>query len=105
MGKDKDTPKKVLLPSATRRGIDLLTRPHHSPAAGGTTVAKKSSTILPSSPLASMSTATTENAMLGESLYNEGSPNLSRLLTNAIDFVTTEIDMDTSSSPEGSLSP
>ena len=35
----------------------------------------------------------------------EGSPNLSGLLTNAIDFVTTKIDMDTTSSPEGSLSP
>ena len=105
MGKDKDTPKKVLLPSTTRRGTDLLTRPHHSPAAVGTTVPKNSSTILPSSPLARMSTATTENAILGESLDNEGPPNLSGLLTNAIDFVTTEIDMDTSSSSRESISP
>ena len=65
MGKDKDTIKKVLLPSTTRRGTDLLTRSHHSPAAVGTTVPKNSSTILPSSPLARMSTATTENAILG----------------------------------------
>ena len=63
MGKDKDTPKKVLLPSTTRRGTDLPTRPHHSPVAVGTTVPNNSSTIFPSSPLARMSTSTTENAI------------------------------------------
>ena len=105
MRKDKESAKKALLPSTTRRGTDLITRPHHSPAVVGTTVSKKSSTILPSSPLARMSTATTENAMLGESMDNEGTPNLSGLLTNAINFVTTKNDTDTSSSPEGSLSP
>ena len=105
MGKENNSSKKALLPSTTRRGTDLLTRPHHSPVALGTTVHNNSSTVFPSSPLARMSTATTENDMLGESLDNEGTPNLSELLTNAIDFVTTKNDMDTSSSPEGSLSP
>jgi hypothetical protein len=91
MGKDKDAAKKVIVPSTTRRGTNLPSRPHFSPNAATTPVTRKKTTVLPSSPLSRMSTST-EHDLLDVGKDKEGTPDLSKSVSN--DDIESEYDED-----------
>jgi hypothetical protein len=91
MGKSKEIAKKDIVPSTTRRGTNLPSRPHFSPTAATTPAPKKKTTVLASSPLSIMSTST-ENDLVDSEQDKEGTPNLSKSLSNnEIEF---EIESD-----------
>ena len=103
MGKSKDAAKKDIVPSTTRRGTDLPSRPHFSPNAATTPAPKKKTTVLASSPLSRMSTST-EKDLLDDGQDKEGTPDLSKSLSNNdIEFehdkneLVKENDIDASS--------
>ena len=75
MGKDKDTAKKTIMPSTTRRGTDLPSRPHFSPNATTaiTHVIRKTRNILPNSPLSRMSSGS-ENELSVDDTDEVGTP-------------------------------
>ena len=81
MGKDKDFAKKVIVPSTTRKGTDLPSRPHFSPQAATTPAIKKKAIAQTSSPLSRMST-TIENDLLDVDKDEEGTPDLSKSLSD-----------------------
>ena len=66
MGKDKDTPKKTIMPSTTQGGKDLPSRPYFSPhvATVVTPSIRKNKNDLPNSPLSQMSIGS-ENELSG----------------------------------------
>ena len=79
MGKDKNTPKKTIMPSNTRRGTDLPSRPHFSPHATTaiTPVIWKDKNALPKLPLSQMSFGS-ENELSGDDTDEVGTPVSSR---------------------------
>ena len=79
MGKDKDTAKKTIMPSTTRRGTDLPSRPHFSPNASTavTPVIRKNRNVLPNSPLSRMSSCS-ENELSVDDMDEVGTPVSSR---------------------------
>ena len=82
MGKDKDTAKKAIMPSTTRKGTNLPSRPHFSPNAAAATstvtpTVRKSRNILPNSPLSRMSSGT-ENEPSDDDMVEVGTPVSSR---------------------------
>ena len=81
IGKDKDASKKVIVPSTTRKGTYLPSRPHFSPNAATTPITRNKTTVLPSSPLSRMSTIT-KHDLLGVGKYKEGTPDLSKSVSN-----------------------
>jgi hypothetical protein len=66
MGKSKDIAAKEIMPSTTRRGTDLHSRPNFLPANATPTINKKSVALL-SSPLSKMSMPT-DNELLDDSM-------------------------------------
>ena len=84
MGKDKDTPKKTIIPSTTRKGSNLPSRTHFSPEATTsiTPVVRKARNILPNSPLLRMSSVS-ENELLADDTDQVGTPVSSRPLPDS----------------------
>jgi hypothetical protein len=77
MGKDKEPAKKVIVPSTTRRGTNLPSRPHFSPNAATTPASKNKFIAQISSPLSIMSTSN-EKDLLDVDKDKECTPNLSK---------------------------
>ena len=87
MGKDKDTPKKNIMPSTTRGGKDLPSRPHFSPHAttGVAPAIRKNKNALPKSSLSQMSIGS-ENELSGDDTDEVGTPVSSRPFSEPIDI-------------------
>jgi hypothetical protein len=66
MGKDKNFTEKVVMPSITRGGKDLPSRPNFSPNAASAIFYRKKNATLSGSPLSKMST-NIESNLLGRS--------------------------------------
>jgi hypothetical protein len=81
MGKDRDFSKKVIVPSTTRKGMDLPSRSHFSPDVVATPAIKNKTTTIENSPLSRMSFIT-EKYLLDDGKDKEGMPNLSKSLSN-----------------------
>jgi hypothetical protein len=73
MEKDKDVCKKVMMPSTTRRCMNLSTRPYFSPNTASPVIRKKVG-ALASSPLSKKST-NTESELLDDDIAKKGQPN------------------------------
>ena len=91
MGKNKEPAKKDIRPSTTRKGTNLPSRPHFSPDAATTPAIKKKAIIQTSSPLSKMST-TIEKDMLDVDKDKEGTPNLSKYLSD--EYMESEYEED-----------
>jgi hypothetical protein len=81
MGKDKEAAKKVIVPSTTRRGTNLPSRPHFSPQAAIAPVTKNKAIVHTSSSLSIMSTSN-ENDLLYVDKDKEGTPDLSNSMSD-----------------------
>jgi hypothetical protein len=80
MGKDKNYANNNIVPSTTRRGTNLPSRPHFSPTSVAS-VTKKKTSILGNSPLSRISTSA-EKYLLDDGKDKEGTPNLSKHLSS-----------------------
>jgi hypothetical protein len=83
MGKNKEPAKKVIMPSTTRKGTDLPSRPHFSPQAAITPATKKKVIVHTSSPLSIMSTSNERN-LLEVDKDKEGTSDLSNSISDEI---------------------
>ena len=81
MGKNKELAKKVTMPSTTRKGTDLPSIPYLSPQVATTPAIKKKAIAQTSSPLSIMST-TIENDLLDVDKDKEGTPDLSKSMSD-----------------------
>jgi hypothetical protein len=79
MGKDKEPAKKVIMPSTTRKGTNLPSRPHFLPRAATTPATKTKSIVQTSSPLSIMSTSN-EKDLFYVDKDKEGAPDLSKFM-------------------------
>lgn len=81
MGNNKESAKKDLRPSTTRKGMDLPSRPYFSPQVATTPAIKKKAIVQTSSPLSIMSTSN-EKDLLDVDKDKEGTPDLSKSLSD-----------------------
>jgi hypothetical protein len=89
MGKDKNLAEKVVMPSTTRGGKDLPSRPNFSPNAGSVVSSKNKNATLSDSPLSELS-AHIDSNLSRASRDKEATPDLSK--SPSIDKVGSELD-------------
>jgi hypothetical protein len=89
MGKDKNLAEKVVMPSTTRGGKDLPSRPNFSPHVAYVVSSKKKNATLSDSPLSELSAHIVSN-LPRSSREKEVTPDLSK--SRSIDKVGSELD-------------
>jgi hypothetical protein len=89
MGKDKNLAEKVVMPSTTRGGKDLPSRPNFSPNVASAVSSKKKNVTLSDSPLSELS-AHIESNLSRASRDKEVTPDLSK--SPSIDKVGSKLE-------------